>query len=47
MSGYRALVLAGSRPDDPLARHAGVASKVLAPVAGRPMVELAGKLGNN
>ena len=39
MSAYRALVLAGSRPDDPLARHAGVACKVLAPVAGQPMVE--------
>ena len=33
------LVLAGSRgPDDPLARHAGVAHKCLASVAGRPML---------
>ena len=38
MSGFGALVLAGGRPDDPLARQAGVATKVLVPVAGRPMV---------
>lgn len=36
---FTALVLAGSRgPDDPVARHAGVAHKCLAPVAGVPMV---------
>lgn len=36
---FTALVLAGSRgPDDPVARHLGVAHKCLAPVAGVPMV---------
>ncbi len=35
-----AIVLAGSRPGgDPLARAAGVATKALVPVAGRPMIE--------
>lgn len=35
-----ALVLAGSRPGrDPLAEAAGVATKALAPVAGRPMID--------
>lgn len=35
-----ALVLAGSRPGtDPLAQAAGVATKALVPVAGRPMID--------
>lgn len=35
---FAALVLAGSRPDDPLAREAGVSSKALLPVGGVPML---------
>lgn len=36
---FDAIVLAGDRgPDDPLARHAGVAGKALVPVAGTPML---------
>lgn len=35
---FAALVLAGSRPDDPLAREAGVSSKALVPVGGVPML---------
>jgi len=38
-SQFGALVLAGSRgPDDPVARQAGVVSKVIVPVAGVPMI---------
>ncbi|MEM7222913.1 MAG: NTP transferase domain-containing protein [Pseudomonadota bacterium] len=39
MSGHQALVLAGGRPGDPLAAAAGAESKVLVPLAGRPMVQ--------
>lgn len=35
---FTALVLAGSRPDDPIAREAGVPSKALVPVGGIPML---------
>jgi GTP:adenosylcobinamide-phosphate guanylyltransferase len=39
MSGFSALVLAGSRPGpDPVAQVAGVATKVLATVGGKPML---------
>ncbi|RDI95085.1 acylneuraminate cytidylyltransferase [Meiothermus sp. QL-1] len=34
-----AIVLAGGRPDDPLAKKFGVASKALLPYRGRPLVE--------
>jgi len=38
--GVRAIVLAGSRPGcDPLADAAGVATKALVPIAGRPMLD--------
>lgn len=40
MTGLTAIVLAGSRPGgDPLAQAAGVPTKALAPIAGRPMVD--------
>jgi len=35
---FTALVMAGGRPDDPLARATGVAQKPLLPVAGVPML---------
>ncbi len=39
MTQFTALVLAGTRPEgDPVAAHAGVPSKALVPVAGRPML---------
>lgn len=38
--GVRAIVLAGSRPGrDPLADAAGIATKALVPIAGRPMLD--------
>ena len=40
MNAWRALILAGSRPEgDPVAASAGVAFKAFVPVAGRPMLE--------
>jgi GTP:adenosylcobinamide-phosphate guanylyltransferase len=40
MTGHLAILLAGSRPSgDPLALAAGVATKALVPIAGRPMLD--------
>lgn len=39
MTAFKALVLAGSRPEgDPLARHAGVSAKALIEIGGQPML---------
>jgi molybdopterin-guanine dinucleotide biosynthesis protein A len=39
VAAVEAIVLAGGRPDDPLARRLGVPSKCFVPFRGRPLVE--------